>query len=44
MKGFDMGDKGKKDRDKREGQKKGKQTLKEKRKTEKDKLQPVLPN
>ena len=44
MKGFDMGDKGKKDRGKREGQKKGKQTVKEKRKTKKDKLQLGLPN
>jgi hypothetical protein len=43
MKGFDMGDKGKKDRDKLEGQKKGKQTLKEKRKTRKDRLAPGLP-
>jgi hypothetical protein len=38
MKGFDMGDKGRKDRGKREGQQKGKQTVKEKRKIKKDKM------
>jgi len=32
-----MGDKGKKDKGKREGQKKGKQTIKEKRKLKKNK-------
>jgi hypothetical protein len=40
-KGADMGDKGKRDRGKREEQKKGKHTLKEKRKLKRDKTKPV---
>jgi hypothetical protein len=37
IKGDEMGDKGKRDKGKREEQKKGKHTLKEKRKQKKDK-------
>ena len=40
-KGADMGDKGKRDRGKREEQKKGKHTLKEKRKLKRDKTKPI---
>jgi hypothetical protein len=36
-----MGDKGKKDKGKREGQKKGKHTLKEKRRQKNDKTTPL---
>jgi hypothetical protein len=43
-KGTEMGDKGKKDKGKREEQKKGKHTLKEKRKQKKDKTKSVLAN
>ena len=37
IKGYEMGDKGKRDKGKREEQKKGKHTLKEMRKQKKDK-------
>jgi hypothetical protein len=40
-KGTNMGDKGKKDWGKRDEQKKGKLTIKEKRKQKKDKLKPI---
>jgi len=40
-KGVKMGDKGKRDKGKREEQKKGKHTLKEKRKQKRDKTKPV---
>jgi hypothetical protein len=43
-KGTEMRDKGKKDKGKREEQKKGKHTLKEKRKQKKDKMKSVLAN
>lgn len=39
-----MGDKGKKDKSKREGQKKSMQTIKEKRKGKKEKIQQVWPS
>lgn len=39
-----MGDKGKKDKSKREDQKKSMHTIKEKRKQKKDKAQPVWPS
>ena len=39
-----MGDKGKKDKGKREVQKKGMQTIKEKRKQRKGKTEPIWPN
>jgi hypothetical protein len=43
-KGDKMGDKGKRDKGKREEQKKGKRTLKEKRKEKKDKMKSILAN